>query len=277
MIRLLGTGRPSANSKPIRTNDYSVELQRCGPAFLPAIYHSLHVVGICLSDGLVVSGNVPTAYARGEAFVRPAGMGSRVDWPGGAHWLYVHLHPRIVRAIAQRTWRIPDASLVRRSRIVDRIISEIGLELYDQLRTGHARNDHDARDLVLALAHHVVTGYAAAAAPPVRIGMLAAEDLLDAFRQNVANFEGVAALASRAGLTRTHFSRRVHQLTGLAPYTMVMGSRVEAAKFLLTRQNHSLSDVAYLAGFADQSHLTRVFGRLAGVTPAQFRFLAGSH
>jgi AraC family transcriptional regulator len=46
--------------------------------------------------------------------------------------------------------------------------------------------------------------------------------------------------------------------------------RVEAAKRLL-RTRMSIADVALRCGFSHQEHLTRVFGRFVGVTPATYR------
>jgi AraC family transcriptional regulator len=51
----------------------------------------------------------------------------------------------------------------------------------------------------------------------------------------------------------------------------VLGRRVERAKVLLTRTGTPLPDVACRCGFADQSHLTRVFRQRVGVTPGCFR------
>ena len=45
---------------------------------------------------------------------------------------------------------------------------------------------------------------------------------------------------------------------------------VERAKDLLREGRLSLAQVAAAVGFADQSHLTRHFKRLVGVTPRQF-------
>jgi AraC family transcriptional regulator len=58
---------------------------------------------------------------------------------------------------------------------------------------------------------------------------------------------------------------------------MVIGSRIEAAKHLLEGAAVSLSEVAYRAGFADQSHLTRVFHRATGLTPARYRATRTTH
>jgi AraC family transcriptional regulator len=47
--------------------------------------------------------------------------------------------------------------------------------------------------------------------------------------------------------------------------------RVQRAQDLLTGTRLPISDIAELAGFADQSHLTAAFRAETGTTPAQFR------
>jgi transcriptional regulator GlxA family with amidase domain len=47
--------------------------------------------------------------------------------------------------------------------------------------------------------------------------------------------------------------------------------RVEAAKEKLRDGRLSLFDVAVACGFADQSHLTRVFTRVVGISPGVWR------
>jgi AraC-like DNA-binding protein len=51
---------------------------------------------------------------------------------------------------------------------------------------------------------------------------------------------------------------------------------VEAACRELAVPERSLSDVAALTGFADRSHLSRVFRRFTGLTPGAFRKGLGS-
>ena len=47
--------------------------------------------------------------------------------------------------------------------------------------------------------------------------------------------------------------------------------RLEYAREALLDGRRSISDVALAAGFADQSHLTRLFRGHFGVTPAEYR------
>jgi YesN/AraC family two-component response regulator len=47
--------------------------------------------------------------------------------------------------------------------------------------------------------------------------------------------------------------------------------RIEKATDLLRSSKHSLSEIAYLNGFSDQSHFTRIFKKHTGKSPAEFR------
>jgi AraC family transcriptional regulator len=79
-------------------------------------------------------------------------------------------------------------------------------------------------------------------------------------------------LAAVAHLSPYHFARLFKNSTGLPPHQYVIARRVERAKELLRGpERPPLAEVATELGFADQSHFTRHFKRLVGVTPRDFR------
>ena len=47
--------------------------------------------------------------------------------------------------------------------------------------------------------------------------------------------------------------------------------RIEKAVQLLTASSHSLSEIAYLTGFSDQSHFNRIFKKYTGRNPSKYR------
>ncbi|MDJ1481774.1 chromate resistance protein [Cytophagaceae bacterium YF14B1] len=47
--------------------------------------------------------------------------------------------------------------------------------------------------------------------------------------------------------------------------------RIEKAMDLLQSSSHSLAEIAYLTGFSDQSHFTRIFRKYTGQSPAEYR------
>ncbi|MDR6390875.1 AraC family transcriptional regulator [Paraburkholderia phenoliruptrix] len=79
----------------------------------------------------------------------------------------------------------------------------------------------------------------------------------------------LADLADEAGISRFRLLRSFAHETGLPPHAYRMQRRVVLARQLIAR-GVSLADAAAAAGFADQSHMTRAFVRLLGVTPANY-------
>lgn len=79
----------------------------------------------------------------------------------------------------------------------------------------------------------------------------------------------LAELAAEAGMSRFQLLRGFAHEMGLPPHAYRMQRRVGLARQLIAR-GATLADAAAAAGFADQSHMTRAFVRLLGVTPANY-------
>jgi AraC family transcriptional regulator len=67
------------------------------------------------------------------------------------------------------------------------------------------------------------------------------------------------------------FLARVPPHRGHGAANWLLKHRIEVAKEKLHDRRLSLSEVALACGFADQSHLTRVFTRTVGVNPGAWR------
>ena len=95
-----------------------------------------------------------------------------------------------------------------------------------------------------------------------------AVDLLNSeFRRGLR----ITQVAAEVGTHPTHLSRVFRERMGLPIGDYVQRLRVRWAVAELCRPGARLADVATAAGFADQSHLTRVFKRVTGATPSAFR------
>ena len=78
------------------------------------------------------------------------------------------------------------------------------------------------------------------------------------------------ALAAITGLSVWRFATVFREHIGMAPHRYVSLQRVRHAQGLL-RQGATLASAASESGFCDQSHLTRRFKRLCGMTPGQYQ------
>jgi transcriptional regulator GlxA family with amidase domain len=77
-------------------------------------------------------------------------------------------------------------------------------------------------------------------------------------------------LARQAGVGRFHFARLFRVSTGDSPMAYLLKSRIERAKQMLLQDDRPVCEIAAVLGFCDQSHLTRTFRRLTGLTPREF-------
>ena len=78
-------------------------------------------------------------------------------------------------------------------------------------------------------------------------------------------------MADLAGLSSTHFNRRFRQLLRVTPSHYLRSVRVQAAQRLLTTTSRTLTEISVDVGFTDQSHLTRRFREVTGMTPTAWR------
>jgi AraC-like DNA-binding protein len=89
--------------------------------------------------------------------------------------------------------------------------------------------------------------------------------------EKIAEPISVSALSSVVGLSRSYFSHAFRRSVGWTPHAHVVRLRLERAMTLMLHTEAPLTEVAFAAGFADQSHFSRSFRRLTGVTPADWR------
>jgi AraC family transcriptional regulator len=89
-----------------------------------------------------------------------------------------------------------------------------------------------------------------------------------------------ADLASRVSLPRVaeacrlsvgYFSQAFKASTGISPHQWVVALRLEAAQNLVENSQVPLVEIACMCGFADQSHLSRVFVHALGASPGAWR------
>jgi len=83
-------------------------------------------------------------------------------------------------------------------------------------------------------------------------------------------FDNIENVASRYGITSRYLQKLFLQYTGLTPKLFSKINRFQNSLLLVSKQNESLTSIAYECGYFDQSHFIREFKYFTGNTPSAF-------
>lgn len=81
---------------------------------------------------------------------------------------------------------------------------------------------------------------------------------------------GLDELADASGASKFHLARSFTRAHGLSPLAYRTQRRIQAARRLVLAGT-PLADIASDLGFSDQSHLTRQFQSIVGISPARYK------
>ena len=91
------------------------------------------------------------------------------------------------------------------------------------------------------------------------------------FASERANAVSVADAARRAGLEQKTFLRRFVQATGMRPREYQQRLRISRARELLEFSRKSVDSIALDVGYEDVGGFRRVFHKIIGLTPSDYR------
>lgn len=98
-----------------------------------------------------------------------------------------------------------------------------------------------------------------------------AKRLVAYIESNIGTHLRVADLAAVVQLSIGHFSRAFKVSFGQPPIIYVKARRVRHAQAIMLNTRQPLSQVAVECGLYDQSHLTRLFRKVVGISPSLWR------
>ena len=81
----------------------------------------------------------------------------------------------------------------------------------------------------------------------------------------------VTQMVERSGMPERTFKRRFARATGYSPIAYVQHIRVEEAKRRLERTSEPVDAISYAVGYEDPASFRRLFKRITGVPPGEYR------
>ncbi|MBN9382485.1 MAG: helix-turn-helix transcriptional regulator [Chitinophagaceae bacterium] len=90
-------------------------------------------------------------------------------------------------------------------------------------------------------------------------------------RQNLKNHLTVSTLAKKANLHQDYFSRLFLRYTGERPLNYIHVKRIERAQYLIATTRLSYTQIAEATGFESLPYFTKIFKKVTGLTPGEYR------
>lgn len=184
---------------------------------------------------------------------------------GGWSFRMLYLKPKLFERLSQEFGQ----SSIRfvRPFVTDAVLSQVLLDLHKRLEG--SCDTLEVESLLLSGVERTVARYASKSViGPARIEREKVQRMQKYIHEHYESDVSLENLATVADLSIFHLVRTFQKTVGITPHRYLTQIRVEMGKRLLQRGSE-ITDVAFQVGFADQSHFTRHFKRIFGVTPGQ--------
>jgi len=97
-------------------------------------------------------------------------------------------------------------------------------------------------------------------------------DFAGIVEQNLGNENfNVDDICKAIGVSRVQLYRKVKALLDCGITDYILARRLKKAKYLLTNENYSISEVSYMVGFSTPNYFSTVFKNKYGFTPTEFK------
>jgi AraC-like DNA-binding protein len=99
-----------------------------------------------------------------------------------------------------------------------------------------------------------------------------AQELKDLIQDHIDTNLSLKELSKDLSINPSYLSREFSKhFDNLSFGEYIRKQRIEKATELMATPTYSLTEIAYLTGFSDQSHFTRIFKKHAGISPSEYR------
>jgi AraC family transcriptional regulator len=286
------TDRHAADAEMARvlhTEPVRMALDPSGAAIAHWKHDPLHDVVEPMSDHVIMAYNGTVQHAErrsgrsvakgtfrpGAVIISPEGSSSRWDIPKPVDVVQLYLPTTTLERVARETNTATVVDLLERTGHPDPVTSRLLLSAADGLEGNSALDTLFRHQLIDLLATRLLAAHTASPTTfEPTMGGLSPKVLLRAIERLRSDSDAdvsLAALASDAGLSRSHFCRAFKESTGLSPHAWLRQYRLEQAMNMLRDTDTSIVSVAAELGYASQTAFAAAFRRLTGETPSDWR------
>lgn len=243
------------------------DLRHSSPRKLPMHSHELPFFALLL-DGLYGEryGRQQTQFGPFTIMFRPAGIPHQDEiGPRGLRFFEIELRPCWQKRLADCSATLDTP----REDLGGGPLLWLGMKVFREVQASAAFDELTVESLLAEILSFAArTSQRESRHPP---GWLSR--ILDKLKTEHCRRLTLDELAREAGVHPVHLSRVFRRCVGEGIDEHVHRLRVRTACERMLAPDSSLADLSFSTGFADQSHFTRSFRKITGMTPAAFRSL----
>lgn len=247
---------------------------------IPPLDHFMIVfyyMGQTPMDRCIDEGWKRTTCTPGDISLLTMSQDSHWHWTEEIDVSHIYLSNELMSRVAMDAMERPieEVRLHDLLRTQDQVLISIVGEITREVKSHGIGGSLYAEALGMQLAIHLLRHYASITFKEKgnhgRLSQLQKQRLLEFIDANLHAPIRLDEMSDAVGLGVWTFSRKFGESFGRSPHTFVTEQRIERAKRMLREGALAIKEIAYLCGFSDQAHLTRVLRNKLGVTPAQLR------
>ncbi len=277
---ILAPGMPTLSSAQTPLEGALLERHSHGPHTADRHQHLSHFVCLHLSEPAPFvwrsegkQGN--KILGSGSIIVVSRGSEDSASFPKPVKRILLNLEPNLLQQPYPENDTGRDVDLIPQWGIEDRQVEYILRALEADLEAGAPGGGLFGESLLSALAVHLQRSYAVNpprdAKPGNGLPRVRLSRVIEYIEANLHREIALTALAETAGMSSHYFSELFKQSVHLPPHQYVLRRRIERARKLLNDPGVTVLEAAVRTGFSDQSHFTKIFRRIVGVTPTGYR------
>ena len=209
----------------------------------------------------------------GDTVIVPVNTGQKCAWDKEGDFIILGIETKTFARAINESAQPEQVQLIPHFSTPDPLVLQIGLAIKNALQNNPSGSRLYVETMVNALSVHLLQHYSARK-PNIKnyINGLSKRQLnqvVEYIKSNLDKDLGLKELASLLHMSPHYFCNLFKQSMKMPPHQYVIQTRVNRAKELLLTGKYSIAQVAFMVGFANQSHLNRHFKKLIGVTPGK--------
>jgi AraC family transcriptional regulator len=211
----------------------------------------------------------------GSVILVSRGGEDSIVFPNAVRRILLNLEPSLFNRAVPEIDTGRDVEFIHQWGVRDPQTEYIVRALEADLEAGVPTGRLFGESLLCALAVHLQNRYAVIP-PTIRLprnGLPKARlnRVIEYIDANLDREIRLSSLAETAGMSAHYFAELFKQSVHLSPHQFVLRRRIDRARTLLSDPAITILEAAVNSGFTDQSHFTKVFRHVMGVTPTAYR------